>query len=213
MSNKIAVIDVYINDEYFSKALDLLTLEYDYKNRGREYWFERFSKSTHLDKVGFLLEVNNVICGFLGVIGSIEIKGLSVWYVNSEYRRYSIEFLRIALSRLSGLIVNSSANPTAFRVFCHFGFINSFEYIGIPKKIFGWIGTRKLKLYDGMKYFVVYNENLSLFQLVFLIFSKMKLGFFLATDDTNLITLKIVNVLFKGGDYFFPLSICGDRYE
>jgi hypothetical protein len=64
-----------------------------------------------------------------------------------------------------------------------------------------------------MKYFVVYNENLSLFQLVFLIFSKMKLGFFLATDDTNLITLKIVNVLFKGGDYFFPLSICGDRYE
>jgi hypothetical protein len=213
MSTKIEVIEVHKYDQNFVKAVDLLTSEYDNKNRGGEYWIDRFTKSNKLDKIGFLLKVNGVLCGFLGIIGSDEIKGLSVWYVNPEYRRFSIDFLSIALSRLNGQLVNSSANPTAFRVFRHLGFSNFIEYIGIPKKLFGWLDFRELKVYNGNKYFVVYSENCSLIQLVYLVLSRRKLGFFIAKADYKLIKLKEINVLIKGGDYLFPMSIYGDRYE
>ncbi len=213
MIGKMEVIDVYKFDKHFKHVVDLLTSEYDYKNRGEEYWIKRFTNSKNLDKVGFLLKVNDVVCGFLGIIGSDEIKGLSVWYVNPKFRRFSIEFLSIALSRLNGLIINSSANPTAFKVFSYLGFFNFIEYIGFPKKLFGWLELRELEVYNGAKYFVVYSENCSLLQLVYLMLARRKFGFLLANDDNKLIQLKEINVLIKGGEYMFPMSIYGDRYE
>ena len=209
----ISVIPVSRDEGSFASARVLLVENYDYKNRGSEFWNKRFLYNSRLSTIGFILVVDGVDCGFIGLIGNTDIVGLSVWYVQPEYRKYSIDFLNMVLARLNGLVVNSSANSIATRVFMGLGFSRKIEYFGIPRRLFGWQKLSLIRIYYGAKYFCVIDNNISLLQLAYLIIKNLKLGLILSNEISKVIVIKEIHVLFKGGDYFFPLSIYGDRYE
>lgn len=209
----ISVISVSRDECSFARARVLLVEKYDYKNRGPEFWNKRFLYSSRLSIIGFILVVDDVDCGFIGLIGDADIIGLSVWYVQPEFRKYSIDFLNTVLTRLNGLVINSSANPIATRVFLNLGFSRKIEYFGIPRRFFGWQELSRIRIYYGAKYFCVIDNNISLLQLGYLIIKNFKLGLLLSNDISKVIVIKEIQVLFKGGNYFFPLSVHGDRYE
>jgi hypothetical protein len=207
------IIKVHKHSPLFLNAIDLLVFEYDFKNRGKKYWINRFTKSNDLDYIGYLLEIENNFCGFLGVIGSPSMIGLSVWYVNSKYRNFSLQFLINTLSLINSLTVNSSANTIAFNVFKKLGYVAYNEYIGFPKLLFGWIKSSDLKIYRGDKYICLYDKNISLIQLLIIMIRLRKIVFFLSDEYSNMFLIKRIPVLINGGIYSFPMSIYGDRFE
>jgi len=207
------IVKVHKHSFLFNSAIDLLVSEYDFKNRGKKYWIERYTKSNELDYIGYLLEIENRFCGFLGVIGSPSKIGLSVWYVNSNYRNFSLQFLVNTLSLIDSMTVNSSANTIAFNIFKKLGYVAYNEYIGFPKLLFGWIKSSDLKIYKGSKYICLYDKNISLIQLLLIMIRLRKIVFFLSDDYTKMFLIKRIPVLINGGVYSFPMSIYGDRFE
>jgi hypothetical protein len=207
------IIKVYKNSSIFFNAIDLLVSEYDLKKRGSNYWINRYTKSNDLDYIGYLLEIDNNFCGFLGVIGSPSMIGLSVWYVNPNYRNFSLQFLVNSLTFIDCLTINSSANKIAYNVFKKLGFVDYTEYIGFPKLFSGWIKSSDLKIYKGSKYICLYDKNISFIQLLIIMIRLRKIVFFLSDDYTKMFLIKRIPVLINGGVYSFPMSIYGDRFE
>jgi len=207
------VLKVLKKSKLYDYAIDLLSNKYDWKNRGKEYWKKRFNKN-QLDFIGYILKIDNKYVGFLGVIGSLEKIGLSVWFVKENYRKYSISFLSNSLHQLNEKsVINSSPNPTALKVFLKMkGFKLENEYIGIPKKILGF-SSKTGNIYYGNKINVYFDKNVSLIDLIYLTLKKRKLTLALYNDPKTLVLKKKINVLYKNIKYNFPLSIYGDIFE
>ena len=71
----ISVIPVSRDEGSFASARVLLVENYDYKNRGSEFWNKRFLYNSRLSTIGFILVVDGVDCGFIGLIGNTDIVG------------------------------------------------------------------------------------------------------------------------------------------
>ena len=208
------VIKVYKNCDEYNDALNILTYRYDWKKRGKKYWNKRYSKNKS-EYIGYLLSIEKKYVGFIGFLGDSKIIGLSVWYVDPEYRKYSISFISKVLENESKkTIINSSPNSTAFKIFKNlFGFEFENEYIGVPKKILNFTKIDNNHIYFGEKLNVCYDKNVSLITLVFLTLKYKKLCLALVKNINVLIFKKKINILFKNTSYNFPLSIKGDVYE
>jgi hypothetical protein len=200
--------------ELYGIAIELLCSHYDIKNRGEQYWTKRF-KNSELSHIGYLLKIDNKYVGFIGVIGSKITIGLSVWFVKTRYRKYSLSFLLNTIDDIGNIkIINSSPNPTALKVFKRIkGFDFNNEFVGLPKKIFGYSKISSEYLYKGNKFNVIYDKNVSLIDLIInsIKYKKICLGLFRNTN--RMFLSKKINVLFKNINYKFPLSIYGDIYE
>lgn len=208
------VIKVEKNSYLFDVVIDLLVKHYDVKNRGQEYWIKRFSK-LEPSYVGYLLDIDSKYVGFIGVISSEAIFGLSVWYVRESYRNYSVAFMLKAIDDIGNApIVNSSPNPTALKVFKRIkGFRCNEEFVGLPKRIFGYSNSAEDTLYRGNKYNVVYDKKVSLIDLVVISVKYKKICLALLGSEPEMLISKKINVLYKNISYKFPLSIYGDIYE
>ena len=195
-------------------AINMVANNYDSKNRGENYWFNRFDK-TELDYIGYLLVLNNNYIGFMGVIGSKEIIGLSVWYVELSQRKFSLPFVSLVMKDLSkNAVVNSSPNPIALKIFSKlYGFVHIKEYVGIPKSFFGFSKKKMSKLHIGNKINVCYSDNISIIELFFISLRHRKICVALVKNPKLLIKSKTINVLYRNLEYSFPLSIKGDIYE
>ena len=111
------VVEVIKNSQYHNLVIDFILEQYDTKNRGRDFWLERFNKS-NLGKIGYTLEINSKIVGFIGLLYSNNLVGLSTWYVIESYRNYSVPFLSKVFNNLKKYpLVNSSPNPNALKKF------------------------------------------------------------------------------------------------
>lgn len=176
------VLKVLKKSKLFDSAIELLANDYDWKNRGKEYWKKRFEKN-QIDFIGYILKIDNKYVGFLGVIGSLEKIGLSVWFVKENYRKHSISFLSNSLHQLNEKsVINSSPNPTALKVFLKMkGFNLEHEYFGIPKKILGF-SSKTGNIYCGNKINVYFDKNVSLVDLIYLTLKKRKLTLALNND-------------------------------
>tara|TARA_Y100001958_G_C21248633_1_gene581695 strand:- start:6553 stop:7185 length:633 start_codon:yes stop_codon:yes gene_type:complete len=208
------IIKVYKNSKYYNIAINILKDKYDKKKRGEQYWKKRYQKSK-LNYIGFLLKVESEFVGFLGFLGNKKIIGLSVWYVEPKYRKYSILFVsEVLIYEKNKSIVNSSPNPTALKVFkTLFKFNFKLEYIGLPRNIFGVSKIDYNQMYFGEKLIVNYNENISLIQLIYLTLRYKKICLALVKNSNSLFLKKNINILYRNISYHFPMSVNGDVYE
>lgn len=200
--------------ELYGIAIELLSSHYDIKNRGEQYWTKRF-KNSELSHIGYLLKIENKYVGFIGVIGSEITIGLSVWFVKKRYRKYSLSFLLKTIDDIGNIpIINSSPNPTALKVFKKIkGFDYNNEFVGLPKKIFGYSKISNEYLFKGNKFNVIYDKNVSLIDLIISSIKHKKICLGLFKNTNGMLLLKKINTLHKNIDYKFPLSIYGDIYE
>ena len=180
------VLKVHKDSKLFKVSIKILNEKYDYKNRNSNFWVERYSK-TKLDYIGFLLKIENTYAGFLGVIGSSDRVGLSVWYVDPVFRKYSLTFLIKSINMLgTKSIINSSPNSTALKIFLKMkGFRLENEYVGIPKKIFGGFSSNK-NIYEGKRINVLYSKNPSIYDIVYLTLKNKKLTLALTPSSNSL---------------------------
>ncbi len=208
------VIEVRKGTVLFKEAINLLLNKYDRKNRSREFWISRFERSESI-RIGYLLEVQLELVGFIGLIESRNIVGLSTWFVDVTYRKFSLSFLSVVMNNIKERkIVNSSPNPIALKIFQKlYNFNLNFEFIGLPRKIFGFSNSSKDKIYFGKKINVCYENNISIFSILYFTFRYKKLCVALTESKNKLFFYKKINVLSKNIKYQFPLSICGDIYE
>ena len=162
------VIEVTKTNNFYNNALDLLSDKYDKKNRGRKYWIDRYDKCKS-ERIGYLLRIDLKFVGFLGLIGSEDIIGLSVFYVDKSFRNYSIPFLSIILNKLKKkAIINSSPNPIALKLFDKlYRFNLNNEFIGIPNRFFGFSQSFLNSFYFGKKLNVCYDNNFSIVALIY----------------------------------------------
>ena len=200
--------------ELYGIAIELLCNHYDIKNRGELYWSKRFENS-QLKHIGYLLKIDNEYVGFIGVIGSESIIGLSVWFVKKSYRKYSLSFLLKTVDDIGNIqIINSSPNPTALRIFKRIkGFDFNNEFVGLPKKIFGYSKMSNEYLYEGNRFNVIYYENVTLLDLIIISIKYKKVCLGLFKNTNRMLLFKKINILHKNINYKFPLSIYGDIYE
>ena len=209
-----AIIEVKKESAFYEEAIVFLTEKYDKKNRGRKFWINRFNKSES-NRIGFLLEIDSKLVGFLGFIESNNMIGLSVWFVEKSYRKNSISFLSEVMNVISkNKIINSSPNPIALKIFHKlYRFNLDCEFIGLPKNIFSFPNSYSPKLYFGDRINVCYDNNISILGLIFFTIRFKKLCVALSNDKKKLLINKKINVLSKNIKYSFPLSIYGDIYE
>ena len=208
------VIEVKKREALYEETIDLLINKYDKKNRGREFWISRFEKSES-NRIGFLLEIDSKLVGFLGLIKSNNIIGLSTWFVDESYRKHSMTFLSKIMNIIDKKkIINSSPNPIALKIFHKlYKFNLDNEFIGLPKKIFGFSKSYSKKFYFGKKINVCYDNKISILALVFYTIKFRKICVSLTNNNNKLLINKKINVLSKNIKYFFPLSIYGDIFE
>jgi hypothetical protein len=208
------VLKVLKKSNLYDYAIDILSNKYDWKNRGKEYWKKRYNKN-QLDFIGYILKIDNKYVGFVGFVGNKDTIGLSVWYVDKSYRKFSLSFItKVMLFEKNRQIVNSSPNPVALKVFIQlFKFKMKHEFIGLPKKLFTFSTPSLNKVYFGEKLNVCYDKKVSIIHLIYLSLRYNKLCLGLYRDSSSLIVKKKINVLFKNMDYIFPTSIKGDIYE
>jgi len=202
---------VYRDSDLYSAVIELLINDYDYKNRGREYWVSRYESSV-LDYIGYSLIIGGKVTGFLGVIGGGSIVGMSVWFVKPDFRSYSIKFLAGVLELIDEPVINSSPNPIALKLFKKLGFSHNCEFIGIPWKFFGFKKLKNYHIYSGRKLGVVVGQ-ISLIGLLILSISRKKIHLKLHSKPDVFLFSKKVNVLNRGMIYSFPMSLYGDIYE
>ena len=111
-------------------------------------------------------------------------------------------------------IINSSPNPTALKVFKRIkGFDYNNEFVGLPKKIFGYSKISNEYLFKGNKFNVIYDKNVSLIDLIISSIKNKKICLGLFKNTNRMLLLKKINILYKNINYKFPLSIYGDIYE
>ena len=208
------IIEVRKEELFFGKAIDLLTNKYDTKNRGRKFWINRFDKSKS-NRIGYLLEIDSKLVGFLGLIESKNIIALSVWFVETSYRKYSMTFLSKVMRVIDkNKIVNSSPNPIALKIFNNlYKFNLNNEFIGLPKNIFSFSKSYSKNIYFGKRINVCYDKDISMFALFYFTIKFKKFCVALTNNKNKLLINKKINVLSKNIKYFFPLSIHGDVFE
>lgn len=208
------VIEVKKRGALYEEAIDLLINMYDKKNRSRKFWISRFEKSES-NRIGFLLEIDSKLVGFLGLIESNNMIGLSTWFVEESYRKHSMTFLSEIMNIIDkNKIINSSPNPIALKIFHKlYKFNLDNEFIGLPKKIFGFSNSYSKKIYFGKKINVCYDNTISIFALIFFTIKFRKICLSLNSNNNKLLINKKINVLSKNIKYFFPLSIYGDIFE
>lgn len=202
---------VYRDSDLYSAVIELLINDYDFKNRGRDYWVSRYESSA-LDYIGYSLIIGGKVTGFLGVIGGGSIVGMSVWFVKPDFRRHSIKFLVGVLELIDEPVINSSPNPVALKLFKKLGFSHNLEFIGIPRKLFGFKKRKNYQIYAGSKLGVVVGQ-ISIIELLFLSISNKKIYLKLHDKPEVFLFSKKVNVLSRGMSYSFPMSLYGDIYE
>lgn len=208
------VVEVIKNSQYHNLVIDFILEQYDTKNRGRDFWLERFNKS-NLEKIGYTLEINSQIVGFIGLLYSNNLVGLSTWYVIESYRNYSVPFLSKVLNNLKKYpLVNSSPNPNALKIFTKlYRFNHNIEYVGFPKLIFGFSNAFNNYFYFGKRLNVCFHKDISLFALIYFSIKYKKICLGLNDNKKKLIFGKKINVLCKNINYSFPLSFYGDIFE
>lgn len=209
------IIEVKKEAAFYDEAIVLLTEKYDkIKNRGRKFWISRFEKGES-NRIGFLLEIDSKLVGFLGLIESNNMIALSTWFVENPYRKYSMTFLSEVMNIISdNKIINSSPNPIALKIFHKlYRFNLDNEFIGLPKNIFSFSNSFSKKLYFGNRINVCYDNNISIFALIFFTIKFKKLCVALTNNKNKLLINQKINVLSKNIEYFFPLSIHGDIFE
>ena len=208
------VIEIRKRGPFYEDTLDLLNNKFDKKNRGRDFFINRFERSKS-ERIGYSLQIDSQIIGFIGLIESNNMIGLSTWFVIEKYRKYSMSFLSKVMNIIKDKkIVNSSPNPIALKIFKKlYNFNLNNEFIGLPKKILGLPKSSSLKINFGEKINVCYGDNISLFTVLFFIFKYKKICVALTDDKNKLFLAKKINVLFKNVKYFFPLSVYGDIYD
>lgn len=208
------VLKVLKSSKLFDSAIDLLANNYDWKNRGKEYWIRRYEKNK-LDFIGYILKIDLKNVGFVGFVGNENTIGLSVWYVDQSYRKFSLSFIqKVMFFEKNRSIVNSSPNPVALKVFTQlFKFQIKHEFIGLPKKLIAFSNPSKDNIYFGDKLNVCFDKNVSIIYLIYLTIKHKRLCLGLFHDSSLLILKKKINVLFKNMNYEFPTSIKGDVYE
>ena len=202
------------NSEQFDQIIRFLMIEYDKGKRDYKFWFNRFIKSKS-NRIGYALILENEIVGFLGTISrDNERTGLSVWFVKSEWRNFSISFLTKTLDLLKNEpLINSSPNPLALKIFRRLdGFELNFEFIGIPRKIFS-ISRPQATLFKGAKINLLCGTDITIFYLMFLSLINLKLHLELRQEKKHFFIHKKINVLYKNIQYQFPLSVYGDIIE
>mgnify|MGYP001201448752 FL=1 len=208
------VIEVKKRGALYEETIDLLIKKYDKKNRSREFWINRFERSES-NRIGYLLEINLELVGFIGLIESNNMIGLSTWFVDGTYRKHSMSFLSRVMSSLKeSKIVNSSPNPIALKIFQKlYSFTLNNEFIGLPKKILGFSKSYTRKIHFGEKINVCYDGHISLFAILFFTVKYKKICVALTNNKSKLFLNKKINVLSKNINYYFPLSIHGDIFE
>ena len=83
----------------------------------------------------------------------------------------------------------------------------------MPKKILGLPKSSSVKINFGKKINVCYEDNISLFTILFFTIKYKKICVALTENKNKLFLSKKINVLSKNVKYFFPMSIYGDVYD
>ena len=210
----IDVVEVKKEQKLYDDCMSFLAEKYDKKNRGIGFWKKRFENKTK-NRIGYALYLESNLVGFIGLIESEDMLALSSWFVLDEYRKYSMDFLRNVMSNIENeKIVNSSPNPIAFKIFHKlYKFNFNIEYVGLPKKIFGYSKSYFNNFYFGKRINICYDNKVSLLALIFFTFRYKKLCLSLKQNKGKFFFQKKINVLHKNINYFFPLSIYGDIFE
>ena len=186
------------------------------KGRKASYWKSRFQNTSFNLIAGVIVLNDSRIVGLLGCIERVDgICGLSVWWVEEAYRNKSIGLLSFVLRSLGDdvPIVNSSANPTASKVFERLkGWRKTEEFLGIP--YFSPAFPRRNNVVIRPRIGLVIDKQGGLLYLILQMIRHRKLVLSLSHSSKGLFFVKSIVVYYKNIEFTEEcISHYGDRYE
>lgn len=205
------VIFVYKETELYNRLLDYLVNQYDSRNRGLDYWNSRM-KERFSDDVGAVLFCKNKesIVGFLGqTVVCDDVRGLSIWAVEKNYRKFSIRLLTEVMNYNSDLVlVNSSPNSDVQKLFDRLPqFKYKKEFVGIPLKFY----QRDIKILRRHRCNIVLNGGF--LNCILQSIAQRKLCLNLMNSESKYIAVKRINVYYTGLELRKNLAHYGDIFD